>query len=69
MYFYVCIMFYFCMSDGDGDRGSSLMVAWQKRQLGGCGCVSLAATAWWQQLGSGSGSAAAVAAVAVAALQ
>jgi hypothetical protein len=69
MYSYVCIIFYFCMREGGGDRGGSLAAAQRQRQLGSGSCGSLAAATWWQQLGSGSGSVAAVAAAAVAALQ
>jgi hypothetical protein len=69
MYSYICIMFYFCMHDGGGDRDSSLTAARWQQQLGGGSCDSLTVAAWWQQLGGGSGSAAAVAAAAVAALQ
>jgi hypothetical protein len=45
MYSYVRIMFYFCMRDGGGDRGSSLAAARRQRQLGGGSCGSLAAAA------------------------
>jgi hypothetical protein len=45
MYFYVCIMFYFCMHDGGGDHGGSLAAARKQRQLGGVGCGSLAVAA------------------------
>jgi hypothetical protein len=67
-YSYVRVMFYFCMRDGGGDRGSSLAAVGRQWQLGSGSCGSLTAAAWWQQLGGGSGSAAAVAAAAAAAL-
>jgi hypothetical protein len=59
-------MFYFCMHDGSGDSGSSLVVVRPQLQLGGGGCGSSGAAALWRQLGGVSSSAAAVAAAAVA---